>query len=207
MTNSMEKNHPIRQVCTEYVLVARPGDAIETLVQQEKDEFSRSYGHGSTERSRPHIVVGKFLATEPMEQTVIAWLQRICSVQQSFTVMLNNYSGFPAHTIYMRVQNQQPFSALARQLKQIDSYVLGSAGYPVQWATQPHLAIANHLPEDVYAAALKDYAHKEFTGSFVVHELLLKRRASGYAPAKTIAVFGLRPEVAPLFFHPQLQLF
>jgi 2'-5' RNA ligase len=203
----MEKTPPIAQACAEYVLLARPDYAIETVVQQEKGEFLHNYGQHGAVKTKQHIVVGKFFATEPMEQTVIAWLQRICSVQQSFIVMLNNYSGFPAHTIYMRVQNQQPFLALAKQLKQIDSYVLGNTGYPVVWATQPHLAIASHLPEDVYANALKDYARKEFTGSFVVNELILKRCASQYTSGKTIAVLGLRPEVAPLYFHQQLQLF
>jgi hypothetical protein len=46
-----------------------------------------------------------------MEEIMIKWLQRIVSSQRSFTVMLNNYSGLPSHTVYARVQDHMPFKA------------------------------------------------------------------------------------------------
>ncbi len=52
-----------------------------------------------------------------MEDTLIRWIQRICNRYSSFDLTLNNYSGFPPHTIYLRVQDPEPFRELMRQLR------------------------------------------------------------------------------------------
>ena len=197
----------LSRACNEYLLVAKPDAAMSAAVRSERLQFDECYGQGLAIKARPHIAVGSFLGTEEMEPTLIAWMQRICSAQLSFNVLLNNYSGYPAHTIYLRVQNQQPLLQLAKQLRQIDSYVAGNTGHAVKWNDAPHLTIAKSLPEAVYFEAIVAYANKELTGTFVVSELQLLRRTAPDAMAQKVAMFGLRPEVAPLFQHQQLQLF
>ncbi|TAD86689.1 MAG: hypothetical protein EAY75_07495 [Bacteroidetes bacterium] len=195
------------RVCNEYLLVAKPDAAMGAAVRAERLHFDQRYGEGLAVKARPHIAVGSFLATEEMERTLIAWMQRICSTNLSFTVLVNNYSGYPAHSIYLRVQNQQPLLQLAKQLQQIDSYVAGNTGHAVRWNQAPHIMVAQRLTEEVYFNALVEYAHKEMTGTFVVDGLQLLRRTAPDAVAEKVAVFGLRPEVAPVFQHQQLQLF
>jgi 2'-5' RNA ligase len=134
-----------------------------------------------------------------MEETLTRWIQRICTQQQSFTVTLNNYSGFPPHTIYLRVQNEQPFQKLANDLKVLNAYVNSCACPPVRIITKPHVSIAGELPEDIYFKALTQYAHKSFHESFMVTELLLLKRKHQFEDGKKINVFGLSPETGPLY--------
>ena len=53
--------------------------------------------------------------------------QSVCSfhvlLHPSFTVTLNNYSALPPHTIYLRVQDPQPFRHLMNGLKILDGMV------------------------------------------------------------------------------------
>ncbi|MDB5198947.1 MAG: 2-5 ligase family protein [Chitinophagaceae bacterium] len=183
----------------EYLLVAQPGVEVYEKVMAEKQCFYDEYREKIAISTRPHITVANFLAMEAMEDTIIRWMQRICSTQKSFMVTLNNYSGFPPHTIYLRVQNATPFQQLAKELKVVNTYVSSCSCPPMKLISNPHITIAARLPEEVYLKALTKYAHKSFHESFVVSELLLLRRRHQYDICKPINVFGLQPGGNQLF--------
>ena len=177
----------------EYLLVGHPDAGVDEKVMAEKRSFTKLYDVQVAVKTRPHITAANFLASEPMEPTIIKWIQRICGAHESFTVTLNNYSGFPPHTIYLRVQDPQPFAQLARQLKTVDDFIRASACPPAKLISRPHLSIARRLPEQVYNKAMADYAQKTFHESFMLDELLLLRRAHQFDACKTIQVFRLKP--------------
>jgi 2'-5' RNA ligase len=183
----------------EYLLVIRPDDEVYNKVSTEKQSFYNQYRQKISVKTRPHITVASFMAREEMEETLIRWIQRVSSQQKSFPVTLNNYSGFPAHTIYLRVQDHQPFKQLATQLKVIDSYVRSNGCPAVTLINRPHLSIARRLPQNVYEKALIDYSQKTFCESFTVHELVLLRRAHQFDPCKVINIFRLLPPENNLF--------
>jgi len=183
----------------EYLLVVHPDDDVYNKVTAEKHSFSIQYSQKIAAKTKPHITVANFMAREEMEETLIRWIQRVSSQQKSFPVALNNYSGFPEHTIYLRVQDHQPFKQLATQLKVIDSYVRSNGCPPVKLINRPHLSIARRLPQDVYEKAMVDYAQKTFCELFTVHELVLLRRAHQYDTCKVINIFRLLPGENNLF--------
>ena len=183
----------------EYLLVAHPDSEVFEKVMREKQLFCEEYQEKVAVKTKPHITVANFLAKEAMEETLIRWIQRICSQQQSFNVTLNNYSGFPAHTIYLRVQNYEPFKKLTKELKVINTYVSSCSCPPMKINSKPHVSIARQLSEEVYFKALTQYAHKSFHESFVVNELLLLRRTHEFDACKRVNVFGLQPEGNELF--------
>jgi len=178
----------------EYTLVAHPDKMVQEKVMAEKEIFYKEYKNPASVETNPHIIVSVFFAKEAMEDTLIRWMQRICNQQQSFSVTLNNYSGFPPHTIYLRVQNENPFQKLTTHLKALNNYISSCACPPMQFIYKPHVSIAKNLPEDVYSKALIQYAHKSFHESFVVNELQLLKRKNEYDLCKTVNVFGLQPE-------------
>jgi 2'-5' RNA ligase len=183
----------------EYMLVAHPDTIVNEKVMAEKAFFSGEYRQKIASETQPHITIANFLAKESMEETLIRWMQRICSQQQSFTVTLNNYSGFPPHTIYLRVQNDEPFKKLAKDLRVLNTYVNSCSCPPVKLISKPHLSIAGKIPEEVYFKALTQYAHKSFHESFLVKELYLLKRKHHYDSCKRVNVFGLQPEAKELF--------
>src|SRR4051812_14441115 len=101
----------------EYLFVAQPDEWVNNKVLEEKNFFHSRYHHVHAVRSKPHITIANFLAKEMMEDTLVRWIQNICRLQNFFTVSLNNFSGFPPHTIYLRVQDPKPFMQLASAMK------------------------------------------------------------------------------------------
>ena len=204
MKTDYSLSHPVIQQIYgydlyEYLLVAHPDTIVNEKVIAEKQLFYNEYKEKVSVKTQPHITIANFLAKESMEETLIRWIQRICSQQQSFTVTLNNFSGFPPHTIYLRVQNDEPFKKLAKDLRVLNTYVSSCSCPPVKIISKPHLSIARRLPEDVYFKALTQYAHKSFHESFVVKELLLLKRKHQYDVCKRLNVFGLLPGANTLF--------
>ena len=80
----------------EYLLVIYPYGELQEKLLVEQEQFSADYE--VPVRNRPHITVAAFQAGEPMEDTLIRWIQRICNRYRSFDLTLNNFSGFPPHT-------------------------------------------------------------------------------------------------------------
>lgn len=181
----------------EYLLVADPDVAVQHKVLAQQQAFYEEYREKAAIKTGRHIIVASFLAREAMEGTLIRWIQRICDLQHPFKVTLNNYSGFPPHTIYLRVQDPQPFLQLTHHLKAVDDLVRSSSCPPVRLIAKPHLSIARRLPEPVYTKAMFSYSQKTFHETFMVNELKLLRRAHQFDSCKTVNVFPFSPGGQP----------
>jgi 2'-5' RNA ligase len=177
----------------EYLLIVSPGKEVYDKVMEEKQYFSNTYGQTIAIKTKPHLTISNFLAWDTMEHTLTLWMQRIAKRQRSFTVTLNNYSGFPSHTIFLRVLDPGPFNELTLCFKAIDPYIKDWSGSPARFMYYPHISIARRLPAAVYENAIKDYSEKDFNASFNVTELVLLRRQHQYDKCKEVGVFRLQP--------------
>lgn len=178
----------------EYLLVAHPNSDVTVKINAEKQNFYNHYDQKIAIKTKPHITIANFLAKEMMEETILRFMQRIFSRHAAFETALNNYSGFPPHTIYLRVQNQQPFKELAKNLKTVGNYILSCSCPPARLITNPYLSIARQLPETIYLKAIADYAQKSFHEKFTVNEIVLLRRSHAYDTCKIVQVFPLLPQ-------------
>jgi hypothetical protein len=175
----------------EYLLIAVPGKEAYNRIVGLKKIFQDTYQTGGG--SRPHITVANFVAKDEMEDTLLRWMQRVIGDQKSFSVTLNNYSGLPPHTIFLRVQDPNPFRRLVKGLKVIDSYIEGNDCPPAWFNAAPFLTLAGKLNTNVYEAAIGEYAKKMFHACFMVDELILLRRQHAHDQCKQIAVLRLQP--------------
>ncbi len=195
----MQQASPNRTVgFREYRLVIYPDVSAYNKLMAEKQRFSRRFGVESVTKSFPTIVVACFYAREGMEETLIRWIQRICSLYNSFFVSLNNYSGYPNHTIYLRIADPRPFRQLVKQLKTVDDFVYSSCGQPAWLSHHPYLALAEEFSEAVYEQAMPFYSSKTFRASFPVNELVLLARDHPFAACKTLNVFRFSPGAQPV---------
>jgi hypothetical protein len=177
----------------EYALVAYPDSSVNAKILVEKQNFYDQYGAKSNIKSQPNICIANFVAHEAMEETMVRYMQRLFMGHQSFEVALNNYSGFPPDTVYLRVQDPQPFRQVGKNLNCISSYISSCSCPPVKLVSNPHISIEQQLPERIYSKAIMDYSKKIFHDSFTVNELVLIRRRSEYDQGKAINVFHLQP--------------
>ena len=186
------KTYYMPQGLFEYLLIVSPDREVYDKVMEEKQCFFRSYHQQAAIKTKPHITVSNFLAWENMEDTLFRRLQHIVKEQRSFYVTLNNYSGFPSHTVFIRIQDPAPFKELALRLKAIAPYIKESNFPPARFMQYPYLSIARHLPDTVYENAIKDYSKKDFNASFNVKELVLLRRQHQYDTCKEVGIFHLQ---------------
>ncbi|HEY4336276.1 MAG TPA: 2'-5' RNA ligase family protein [Puia sp.] len=177
----------------EYLLVIYPYGELQDKLLEEQQQFSTDYGLQMMVRNRPHITLAAFQAGEFMEDTLIRWIQRICTRTSSFDLTLNNYSGFPPHTIYLRVQDHEPFQELMRQMRSIDDFVRSNGCPPMNLINRPFLSIAGGLTEQVYNKAMPDYSRRTFHDSFHVQQLVLLKREHAFDACKTVNNFRLLP--------------
>ncbi len=176
----------------EYLLVAHPDAEVYAQVMAEKQFFSAQFNAPVALKTKPHITVADFRATEAMEETIIRWMHRVISVKQSFSVTLDRYKAFRPHTICLNVQSQEPFLQLARELKVVDQYIQGYGCPQMHLVNNAHLTIARQLDINTYHEAVKVYAAKTFHASFDVKQLTLLRRKDQFDSCRQVSVFGLR---------------
>lgn len=175
----------------EYQLVINPDASVNEKVKAETTQLYDDYQQKAAVQNKSHITIARFLAREAMESILLRWIQRICDQQPHFQVTLNNYSGFPPDTIYLRVQDPAPFTSLAHQLKGVDDWIQSSGCPPITVVTKPYLSIARQLPEPVYTKAMFSYSQRIFHESFMATELRLLRKEHPFATCKMINVFPL----------------
>ena len=188
--------HYQRDMMFEYFLVTQPDSKVIEMILEEKGFFQDHYNHIQDLQTKPQITIVHFLAKDIMEETLIRWIQNICHLHTGFEVALNNFSGFPPQSIYLRVQEPAPLIRLANAMKMIDGFIQSNNCPPLQIINRPHLTIAGNLPEHVYNNAIGDYAAKSFNASFKVDQLQLLKRESGFQACEIVNRFSLAQSVA-----------
>ncbi|MBG9375558.1 2'-5' RNA ligase family protein [Panacibacter sp. DH6] len=175
----------------EYLLVVHPSADACAQLMEEKQYFFETYNERVAIKSQPHITVANFFAKEEMEDTIIRYMHRIMGMQQAFNVTINNFSGFPPHTVYARVQDYASFRQLAAALLPVDHYVKGNGCPPAKFITHPHVTIARRLSAEVYNKAMFEFSQRTFFASFKVQELVLLKRRNQFDKCTQLTVFKL----------------
>ena len=160
----------------EYALVALPNEEVQQEIGKEKNFLREQFQLNHGLPPVPHIILAQFLAREAMEHTLSRWIHNICRLEESFPVLLNNYSGLPPHTIYLRVQDPLPFQQLANRLRILDGFIQSNDCPPVQIPNRPFITLASGLPEPVYNDAIRLFAQRSFHASFQLQKLVLIRK-------------------------------
>jgi 2'-5' RNA ligase len=183
----------------EHILGVNPGLDVIKKINAEKETFITTYQDPMATLGKPHIAIAAFLATDEMKPTLIRWIQSICTAHARFPVLLRNFDGFVPQTIYVKVQNPEPFKQLGKSLKALDHFIRANECPPLKITTTPHLTIARHLSEDTYFKSLPTYLQRSFQQSFLATELTLIKRATSSGRCETVHVFPLAPEPPALF--------
>ncbi len=107
----------MREEWPEYRLVIPADEPVSRQVKQLRMQWEQLYGEASVSDKPPCITLACFVAREEMEDMLMRWIHRICSIQPSFMVTLNNFSAVPStdhlyqgagfHTIYTISQPAQ----------------------------------------------------------------------------------------------------
>lgn len=158
----------------EYRLVIPADEPVSRQVRHLRMQWEEVYGKDAVSEKPPSITLACFTARQEMEETLMRWILRICENQQAFPVTLNNFSALPPHIIYIRVQDEQPFSKLATQLKSLEDFMKDKRIFH-----KPFIKLGA-LPSDIPAGNWMLYTHQLFHAAFMARKIVLYKREGAH---------------------------
>ena len=188
-----KSNASIKRDQCVYELVFKLGEDISRQIRLEQEAFYSNFLAQQKKLPMTDILACRLVASELMEETLIRWMQRIISAQSAFTVTLNNYSGFPPGTVYLRVQDHKPFKQMSASLQVVDQYIRSNDCPPADLTIRPQVIIADHISPAIYDKAIMDYAQRSFYASLELTQLTLLKKKVPSDSFKQVCIFQLRP--------------
>ena len=179
----------LREEWPEYRLVIPADEPVSRQVRQLRMQWEILHGEQSVPDKPPSITLACFAAREEMEDMLMRWMNRICSLQPSFMVTLNNFSAVPPLTIYIRVQDPAPFQQLARHLRKLNEFSGSADGRQWRIFDKPFIKLGS-LPDDFGNRQWFQYTHQLFHAAFMARKMVLIKR--DHAGWKTISVFPFK---------------
>lgn len=163
---------------SEYLLLLDIPEALRHKIEKARAELLEKYLIPQPPTGRPHVALVRFVIPEIMEQKLICRLQNIAMAEKPFLVELNNYGSYPMHSIYINISSRNRVLELIKVLKQARPQMKGGGDDP-HFLLDPTIPLAGRIDKRIYIEAVKEYAHKHFTGKFLADALLLLKRKSG----------------------------
>jgi 2'-5' RNA ligase len=163
----------------EYMVVLQPHEDLYNKIMKLKQGFAEKYENEMAAALKPHISIVRFLQYEMKEQYLHNKLRLLTMALPAFKVDLESFGSFPSHTIYIKVQTQEPVKAIAKKLRAGQSLMTINKENKPHFLNEPHIAIARKLLPWQYEKGWLEYANLHFHGSFIADQLIFLKRAHG----------------------------
>jgi 2'-5' RNA ligase len=163
----------------EYMVVLQPHEDLHNKVMKLKQEFAEKYENTMATALKPHISIVRFLQFEMKEHFLYNKLKMLTMALPAFKVDLEAFGSFPSHTIYIKVQTQEPVKAIAKKLRAAQSLMTINKENKPHFLNEPHIAIARKLLPWQYEKGWLEYSNRHFHGSFIADQLLFLKRSHG----------------------------
>lgn len=174
----------------QYLLLVKPSSEVEQQIWLVKKEFSTQFQYADALFSKPHVSIIGLVSNGKTEERDINLLRDLTLQFSGFVVDINGFDGFPSHTIFAKVSNEQGI------LENYMKAVRFSFGIKIRNLV-PHLTIAKGLPKEVYAVAHPVYSSKSFQASFQCNSVILLKRK--YETGKFVLVEEFNFAKTPIY--------
>ncbi|PWU02018.1 MAG: hypothetical protein C5B52_06185 [Bacteroidetes bacterium] len=177
----------------EYKIVAFPNMKISGKITSLQKGIMGANNFEKKNMPSPGICVMKFFALDIIEEVLIKWVQRICSLHEEFSVTLNNIGASPSGVIYLRVLNPTPFQQISSKMNAVEELIISSGGRLTMKVKNPKIIISEDLPEDDFFNTMLELSRKSFHESFRLQELWLMKKSASETEDHLINIFRLLP--------------
>jgi len=161
----------------EYLLVIDIPEALRHKIEKAREELVTNYPLRQPKTGRPHIGLLRFTAFQLQEQKIMDHIMVITLAQQPFLVELNDFGGYPMHSIYIQVRTKEKIRMLVKACKALRP-LLKTNGEAPHFLDDPVIPLAARMDKHVYMHAMKEYRGKHFNGRFLVSSVLLLSRGN-----------------------------
>lgn len=164
----------------EYLLVLSPDEHLQDRIGRIRQTLTDKTGF-KLPGGKPHITLARWKAWDMMEERLLQRLRVLAMEQYPFQVQLEDFNGFPSHTVYIQVPTREPILRLVAGIRQ-NKRLMRSEDTNPYFISEPHLSLARGLTPVQYEQTMQAIAGRHFHASFVADAmLLLKRRSGGHA--------------------------
>jgi hypothetical protein len=158
----------------EYRVVIPAEEPVSRQVKHLRLQWEVKYGRAAADKP-PSITVACLQIREEKEETLIRWIGKIANNQLPFQVTLNNFGGIPPQVVYIRVQEDQPFRSLGKQLETMADFIGGEGLTQARIFEKPFIQLGK-LPETAGGLDWFQFSHQLFHAAFMARQLVLLRR-------------------------------
>lgn len=163
---------------SEYLLIMNPHEDLRNKIMNIKTAFRETYGPYVMAGGKPHVTLAKFVVWQMMEEKIVNRLKVIAMGMPAFKVLLKDYGNFPSHTIFINVTTKLPIQNLVKEIRSAKR-LMKSPDHEPYFITEPTITIARKLNPEQFAKSSVEFAHRNFTGSFIADGMLLLKRPEG----------------------------
>ncbi|MGV3658118.1 MAG: 2'-5' RNA ligase family protein [Chitinophagaceae bacterium] len=160
----------------EYRLVVPLPEALQQKVLSVRQTLHQKYGVKPTFELKPSLTLLRCHAFEKGEPRLLEKLQQVALQTAPFKVELEDYAGYPTHTIYINVMTKSPFNDLCKELKK-SKWLMQVPQHQPFFINEPHLMIAQRLKPKEFTNMWNECEQRQFTGRFIADAVLLLKRS------------------------------
>ena len=160
----------------EYRLVIPLPEAIQEKVLGVRKTLHERYKVKLPFELKPSLTVLRCHGFDKGEARLMEKLQHAALQTAPFKVELEDYAGYPSHTIYINVLTKSPFNELCKELKKY-KWLMQVPQHEPFFINEPHLIVAQRLKPKEFTTVWQECEHRQFSGKFFADAMLLLKRS------------------------------
>lgn len=173
----MEKQHAMPGLrINEYRLVVPLPEAIQEKVLAVRKTLHERYKVKPPFELKPSLTILRCHGFDRGEARLMEKLQHAALQTAPFRVELEDYAGYPSHTIYINVLTKSPFNELCKELKKY-RWLMQVPQHEPFFINEPHLIVAQRLKPKEFTSLWQECEHRQFSGRFFADAMLLLKRS------------------------------
>lgn len=171
--------HLEKSQLNEYLLIIRPHAELLNKIIQVKQLFAEKFKNENALYVKPHLALVKFCQFATAEERIVNKLRALSMGLTPVKIELKNFGNYPTHTIFINVTSKVQIETLVKSIR-TNTQQLMRAGkdHKPFFMMQPHFNIGQKLLPWQFEKAWLEYRHRQFTGRFMVDEMLLLKKNS-----------------------------
>jgi hypothetical protein len=170
---------------TEYMLVLSPDEHLQERIGKIRQAVAEKTGISSsiplsaaTSYRKSNILIGRWEAWDMQEEKIVQRLHVLSMEQYPFKVQLEDFKGFPSHTLYIPVPSREPILRLVARVRGLKR-LMRSGGPDPYFISEPQLPLVRGLTPGQYERAMELFGPRHFHAGFVADAMLLLKRKTG----------------------------
>lgn len=174
----------------EYWLSVFPSESVKSAIAHLKSQWQEA-DQLTTNEFLYEMVIANFQIKASMEETMLRYLNNAVKRQETFQLSLNNFSGHPNGSIYLRVTYKENLLPLLSALKPIQEYIERNGCNYMRYYNNQIIYLWKNLQEDIFLNRMFELSEKTYHAIFPIEYLYLFKKDNYNQKNKLVQILKL----------------